>query len=933
MEYLHFMLSWLKGIRSDQSASREEAAEKRKPRRSMQHSARRSMEIPDQRRSPSIDNNTSSSIDTRQPQSTETPSSSADTRPPPSTEEILLSTDIFHPTSIDASSQTSIDTEPRDMVVNIILLRDENGDLHDHEGHLCNAESQKVDAKGAVIPEPSTATEDAKVLQPRTMAELIRPSQIYTNRSAVQPPIDSIHEVSLVEQAICQDEDQRNIEEMKFMLEKLLKEQQEMTEDLNLHLDSLYKEVNGRLETLDTHSKFLCLWEARTGVDRHQHLNIARHHRLSSHSDFAARHPHPPTLVRIRPNDVDRQQAERIDRQHHERIDRQEHGSIDRKEQQRIDRFPYTPYRVRLPNLDAHRLNATQNSSQTSVCLGTTEQISQQTEDATEKEHSTLAETSLVEIDQLQRDGYEHRVKSRKPFIPKHLRREVNKVELDGFHKRVKRVPKDMSFEDAYYKYRLGNFFRESRETYEDTEQLFNKVCRKPKRTLQKEQDPGKFLIPCFIQNHDLPNALCDTGSAVSIMSIDTADLLGLKMEPSQDSFIFVDNSNANSAGMIGNIKVDIGDCTIPVDFHVLEIKSGKPSSLLFGRAFMATVGAVCDQKKNMMCLTNIDEGVYYDPVDKTRSKDFISCIELSDDEAHTADSTREPAKSKSASIDNQPSASVDKQPSESIDPKLPASVDTLHISEQTVTEKSKSGGRTRQRKKKKRKKNIDADFLSLVPSQFQEGSLECRVRCRGGHEPFTKLIGKYLKQISLHKNRRVLHQHRPTLNCVDQYSNQWHIFRIGTRVDDCLEYRPIRACSGTFNMVILESFGAFRGAELHRRVRCLAMDGDLPTIFELAFQCHRSQVNQHLLAEVMPVLLKSGQSASREEASEKRKPRRSMQHSARRSMEIPDRGPCIFYDFVKPRSHHKLPECPWTTRNPIYDESEQDLVAKTIKA
>ena len=237
---------------------------------------------------------------------------------------------------------------------------------------------------------------------------------------------------------------------------------------------------------------------------------------------------------------------------------------------------------------------------------------------------------------------------------------------------------------------------------------------------------------------------ICQTPSAILvcsyIMSIDTAELLGLKMEPSQDSFTFVDNSNANSAGMIRNVKVEIGDCTIPVDFHVVEIKSGKPSSLLFGRAFMATVGAVCDLKKNMMCLTNIDERVYYDHVHKTRSTDFISCVEPFDDEAHIADSTREPAKPESESIDNQPSASVDKQPSESIDTKLPASVDTLHISEQAVTEKSKSGGRTRQRKKKKRKKNIDADFLSLVPSQFQEGSLECRVHCRGGHEPFTKV-------------------------------------------------------------------------------------------------------------------------------------------------------------------------------------------------
>ncbi|KAG5373790.1 hypothetical protein IGI04_042892 [Brassica rapa subsp. trilocularis] len=48
-----------------------------------------------------------------------------------------------------------------------------------------------------------------------------------------------------------------------------------------------------------------------------------------------------------------------------------------------------------------------------------------------------------------------------------------------------------------------------------------------------------------------------------------------------------------------------------------------------------------------------------------------------------------------------------------------------------------------------------------------------------------------------------------------------------------------------------------------------------------------------------------SGQSASREEAVEKRKPRRSMQHSAHRSMEIPDRGPCIFCDCIYFRYIH----------------------------
>ncbi|CAN6905187.1 unnamed protein product, partial [Brassica oleracea] len=50
--------------------------------------------------------------------------------------------------------------------------------------------------------------------------------------------------------------------------------------------------------------------------------------------------------------------------------------------------------------------------------------------------------------------------------------------------------------------------------------------------------------------------------------------------------------------------------------------------------------------------------------------------------------------------------------------------------------------------------------------------------------------------------------------------------------------------------------------------------------IVELDFQFHQVEVNQHPVAEVMPILLKSGQSASREKAVEKRNVCRSMQNS-----------------------------------------------------
>ncbi|KAF2535738.1 hypothetical protein F2Q70_00003028 [Brassica cretica] len=54
-------------------------------------------------------------------------------------------------------------------------------------------------------------------------------------------------------------------------------------------------------------------------------------------------------------------------------------------------------YRVCLPSIDAHRLTATRNSSQTSVCLRTAEKTSQQPAYAPVQEKSTPAETSFID--------------------------------------------------------------------------------------------------------------------------------------------------------------------------------------------------------------------------------------------------------------------------------------------------------------------------------------------------------------------------------------------------------------------------------------------------------------------------------------------------------------------------------------------------------
>ncbi|KAF2576088.1 hypothetical protein F2Q70_00005549 [Brassica cretica] len=114
-------------------------------------------------------------------------------------------------------------------------------------------------------------------------------------------------------------------------------------------------------------------------------------------------------------------------------------------------------------------------------------------------------------------------------------------------------------------------FFRETKETEEDIRRMFHQVREKMKYriTLKKKSNPGKFAVLCLIGGFDYPSALCDTGSSVSILPKVMPDHLGTQEDSSES----------------------------------------------LRRAFMATVGAVCDMHNNKLCLTLINPTVYYDPV------------------------------------------------------------------------------------------------------------------------------------------------------------------------------------------------------------------------------------------------------------------------------------------------------------------------------
>ncbi|KAG5396906.1 hypothetical protein IGI04_018720 [Brassica rapa subsp. trilocularis] len=106
------------------------------------------------------------------------------------------------------------------------------------------------------------------------------------------------------------------------------------------------------------------------------------------------------------------------------------------------------------------------------------------------------------------------------PIPPRHLMDPISEEQLIGFNKMVRRLPKELAFEDALQIRPLLQFFKHCRETQEEIKVLYIKALSTPAlKVLPKVDDPGKFVFPCSIAGTTFKDALCDSGSCVNLVS------------------------------------------------------------------------------------------------------------------------------------------------------------------------------------------------------------------------------------------------------------------------------------------------------------------------------------------------------------------------------------------------------------------------------
>ena len=132
----------------------------------------------------------------------------------------------------------------------------------------------------------------------------------------------------------------------------------------------------------------------------------------------------------------------------------------------------------------------------------------------------------------------------------------------------------------------------------------------------KKLGDPGIPTIPCSIKNNYVRTALCDLGAGVSVMPFSLYKRLQLEnLIPTDISLQMADKSTTIPVGICEDVPVQVAhNCMVLTDFVVLEMPEDDNMSIILGRSFLNTAGAVinCNQGKVTFNINDKEHTVYF---------------------------------------------------------------------------------------------------------------------------------------------------------------------------------------------------------------------------------------------------------------------------------------------------------------------------------
>ncbi|GJR16682.1 reverse transcriptase domain-containing protein [Tanacetum coccineum] len=112
----------------------------------------------------------------------------------------------------------------------------------------------------------------------------------------------------------------------------------------------------------------------------------------------------------------------------------------------------------------------------------------------------------------------------------------------------------------------------------------------------EKLEDPGKFLIPCALQELDRTSALADSGASINLLPHSIYKQLGLEaLTPTRMSLELANRSITHPMGIAEDVVVRVDGFTFLADFVVVNFEPDSRVPIILGRPFLRTAKALID--------------------------------------------------------------------------------------------------------------------------------------------------------------------------------------------------------------------------------------------------------------------------------------------------------------------------------------------------
>ncbi|GJR26090.1 reverse transcriptase domain-containing protein [Tanacetum coccineum] len=130
----------------------------------------------------------------------------------------------------------------------------------------------------------------------------------------------------------------------------------------------------------------------------------------------------------------------------------------------------------------------------------------------------------------------------------------------------------------------------------------------------EKLEDPGKFLIPCALQELNRTSALADSGASINLLPHSIYKKLELEaLTPTRMTLELANRSITHPMGIAEDVVVRVDGFTFLADFVVVNFEPDPRVPIILGRPFLRTAKALIDLYEEKLTLrVGKDELVYY---------------------------------------------------------------------------------------------------------------------------------------------------------------------------------------------------------------------------------------------------------------------------------------------------------------------------------